>query len=70
MALISVLVLSTGMHAFWPAQAVPGEQLADDGAVGSQGFNREHDAGVSRGSSASLQRAVGYWQGTGFRVIF
>lgn len=44
----------TGMHAFWPAQTVPGEQLADDGAVWSQGFDGEHHAGASEGGLAGL----------------
>lgn len=42
------------MHAFWPAQTVPREQPADDGAVWSQRFNCEHHAGVSKGGLADL----------------
>lgn len=48
---LTVLLWSTGMHASWPAQAVPGEQPADDGAVGSQGVHCEHHAGVSGGQA-------------------
>lgn len=42
------------MYAFWLAQTVPREQPADDGAVGSQRVNREHDASMNQSSLHSL----------------
>ena len=47
------------MHAIWPAQTVPRQQLADDGAVWSQRFNCEHHAGVSKGGPAGLPEGWG-----------
>lgn len=59
----------TGMHAFRPAQTVPGEQLADDGAVWSQGFDGEHHAGAGRGGPAGLPEGAGIARGC-FRFVF
>jgi hypothetical protein len=47
------------MHAFRPTQTVPREQPANDGAVRSQRFNCEHDAGVSKSGLAGLPGMAG-----------